>query len=910
RPVTASSQTSGWAASNVTDGDKSDRSAWHSDASSAKSPDASSAKGSEPAPAKWLEIDLGATKTLGSAVVYTGSAHGVYTSPDRVKDFSLQYFSDGAWKDIPGFTLKGNKYAQVFAVFKEAVTTSRVRFYSTDPGVIKVREIKVFAKGDGPAPGQENYDISGIQRTGEVVHLFAKGFKDEHPLYATHVSVEDPNLDAMTSYDKDNGNYYIWLVQRGEYRDKIDLDLGGLKLGGLDPDGLDPGGLTVQAGVPVTAECVGPSTYGEVTSVQMVGKDKKLHITLTPQTVMLLTIPSGSLKKASLPAAADATVTDGKFARSNDGRSKELKVALDASKPGNNKVSFIRFDLPRAATPHGSRRAISHDPRAPISHASRILLKIYGSNITDTAIFRFHVYGIPTAQWSQEKITWQTAPQLDAKEALIKGVGQKAFVAGELAMDHTQRVHYLDVTDLVKRHGGQSISFAFVRETRQLGDDADKGRTVVIDASESSHPPELEYWYRANATSYYINSRWGNDANTGTTKEDAWQSCRPLEQRSFQPGDSILFAKGSSYTGGFSFRSSGTADRPIVFSSYNAGAALVMATPREKLGDVFVKYGAGPLPAFTNPDWNTLNGNIFHIEGNYIVIDGLYFHDNTNPPGSDHRNKNVQKMGVIYLAPGAEHNIVRHCEFFHSPVAIKIKGSYNLVTKNYLHDATDTLAHSWGPIAIMVVSPHNEISYNRIVNYGSYGGPYGSDGGAVEFDGVDDDFDGRDLNIHHNISINNHGFLELAGRDIDNVTVSYNVSDDTNQFIGGGSMKNVLVYNNTVVRLREPNVDRYVFWTFRPDSCSMYIHNNIFVLPADIRVYGPVVKAQGHVRSFIGNQPHDHNLYFSAGNPEPLGVKAGRGDIIADPMFMDYAAGDLRLRPNSPARLKNMGVCD
>ncbi|HEY4205207.1 MAG TPA: sialate O-acetylesterase, partial [Puia sp.] len=46
RPVTASSQTSGWAASNVTDGDKSDRSAWHSDASSAKSPDASSAKGS------------------------------------------------------------------------------------------------------------------------------------------------------------------------------------------------------------------------------------------------------------------------------------------------------------------------------------------------------------------------------------------------------------------------------------------------------------------------------------------------------------------------------------------------------------------------------------------------------------------------------------------------------------------------------------------------------------------------------------------------------------------------------------------------------------------------------------------------------------------------------------------------
>lgn len=35
------------------------------------------------------------------------------------------------------------------------------------------------------------------------------------------------------------------------------------------------------------------------------------------------------------------------------------------------------------------------------------------------------------------------------------------------------------------------------------------------------------------------------------------------------------------------------------------------------------------------------------------------------------------------------------------------------------------MAASWGPIAIMVVKPHNEICYNKIVNYGSYGGPYG-----------------------------------------------------------------------------------------------------------------------------------------------------------------------------------------
>ncbi len=304
----------------------------------------------------------------------------------------------------------------------------------------------------------------------------------------------------------------------------------------------------------------------------------------------------------------------------------------------------------------------------------------------------------------------------------------------------------------------------------------------------------------AVANSYYINSRWGNDINTGTTKDMAWQTCNNLEKNKFFPGDSILFANGSSYTGGFVFNSSGTAEKPIVFSNYSVDADVILKTDRTKLQPLFVRYGAGRNPSFSNPDWNILNGNVFRIEGSYIVIDGLYFHDNTNPPNSNRTNKNVQKMGAVYLALGTHHNIVRNCEFYNSPVGVKIKGRHNLITRNYFHDAYDSMAHSWGPIAIMIVTPYNEISYNKIMNYGSYGGPYGSDGGVVELDGVDDSFDGRNVHIHHNISINNHGFLELAGRNVDSITVAYNLSDDRNQFIGGGSMKNVLVYNNTVIR--------------------------------------------------------------------------------------------------------------
>jgi hypothetical protein len=448
KPATASYTSGAWTANKVTDGDKSDRSAWRSDSA-----------GTE----KWLEINLGGVKSLGSAVVYTGSAGGVYTATDRIKNYKLQYLDNNAWKDIPGTVETANKYAQVFRMFTRPVKTSKVRFVSSDPGVLKVREIKLFAEGDGPADNQANYDISGIQRAGEVVRLFAKGFKEERPMLQTTTSVDDDNLDALTSYDAASGNYYMWLVQRGLYKDNISIDLSA---------------LNISAGTPVTAEAVGPKMYGEVAHVLAVTPGKTVNLALPSQSVILLTIPSKRLIKQSLRPAADATVSAGKNAAANYGLSKQLTIALDASKPENNQVSYIRFNL------SGKN----------LAKAKRILLKVNGSNVSDTSTFRFHVYGMPANEWAQQTLSWKNAPQLDAKEALITGVGQKAYVAGELAMNNIKKNHFLDVTALVKKHAGKSVTFALVRETRQLGDDEDKGKKIMIDSSEGQAKPELLIW--------------------------------------------------------------------------------------------------------------------------------------------------------------------------------------------------------------------------------------------------------------------------------------------------------------------------------------------------------------------------------------------------------------------------------
>ncbi len=410
---------------------------------------------------------------------------------------------------------------------------------------------------------------------------------------------------------------------------------------------------------------------------------------------------------------------------------------------------------------------------------------------------------------------------------------------------------------------------------------------------------------KAEAIRYFVNSLIGDDTSTGTSIELPWKSLANLEKGIFLPGDSILFAKGSSYSGGFIFTCSGTAEKPITFSYYSAPADLILRTPRKELSPLLIKYGSGPAPSFTNPEWGVLNGNIFRIEGSYIVIDGLYFHDNTNPPGSDRKNKNVQKLGVIYLALGSHHNTVKNCEFYTTPVAVKVKGTHNLITRNYIHDASVPMAETWGPIAIMVISAYNEISFNRIANYGSYGGPYGSDGGVIELDGVDDDFDAHHIRIHHNISINNHGFLEIAARNVDHITIAYNLSDDRNQFVGGGSMK-LSVINNTVIRVREPNVDRFVFWTFDPENTFMDVCNNIFYIARDMQVFGPVKKQVGHVRVAVGSQKRRNNLYYSRGNPDPIGVPAQKDDLIADPLFLDGQNHNFRLQENSPARKKGL----
>lgn len=78
------------------------------------------------------------------------------------------------------------------------------------------------------------------------------------------------------------------------------------------------------------------------------------------------------------------------------------------------------------------------------------------------------------------------------------------------------------------------------------------------------------------AETYYV-SHSGKDGNTGTSPALAWATIDKLNTTYFQPGDTILLEGGSLFEGGILVKPNrgGTAQEPIVFSSYGLGRATI-----------------------------------------------------------------------------------------------------------------------------------------------------------------------------------------------------------------------------------------------------------------------------------------------------------------------------------------------
>ena len=373
-------------------------------------------------------------------------------------------------------------------------------------------------------------------------------------------------------------------------------------------------------------------------------------------------------------------------------------------------------------------------------------------------------------------------------------------------------------------------------------------------------------------TEFYIAAQ-GYDGNPGT-KDAPWKSLQKLQGLQFKPGDSVLFKRGSEFAGTVTVDTSGQEGNPITFKA----------------------YGMGELPRFSNPNYDNNFGRVFDVKGSHVVFEKLLFHDCAARFDGKRR---AQLLGAIFLNEGSHHNIVRGCEFTNVPVGMRNNGDYGLITASYFHDSTEPLNTHWGPMGVVCTGNHVEISHNRFINIRSVGTWWGADGGAIE---LDDHENQKNIHIHHNFSRGNSGFLECYERgSYDDVIVAYNVSDDFEKFLGLNGTRRWKVVNNTAIRTRYDGHGFSDFIWFREwyNPNNVVFANNIFITRnAAMSIFGDWL--EGLAQDGESQSSH-HNIFYCFSGDTNVGKPLGKGDMVTDPMFVDFDNRDLRLRPGSPA---------
>lgn len=400
------------------------------------------------------------------------------------------------------------------------------------------------------------------------------------------------------------------------------------------------------------------------------------------------------------------------------------------------------------------------------------------------------------------------------------------------------------------------------------------------------------------SVTYFIDSENGKDSNKGTVENSAWKSFENLGKTKLNPGDEVCFKRGSQFSGTLVINDSGTELYPILITDYGSQDL--------------------PSPAFTNPDFNPQNnqfGNCVRIKGSYVIVENLYFHHtvadlNENAGGF----LTMWELGAIYIDKSARSCIVRNNEIYDCGVGIKSYGQYAKIENNYIHDCNRVLKKwGWGPIAIWLGADYQEVSYNRIINYGavnpnitwgpdSYGG--GADGGAIE---IDDARNAKsNISIHHNYSRDNQGFLEVTWTDVEqnpaylNFSIHHNVSDDYQQFIALWRGANCHIENNTIIR-RKVNVNDWGVFNITQFNSKNLIRNNIIVTENDVVIFNLGNKGIANPNNIIGN-----NLYWAASGELKMGLEGpGTSYVIDNPKFQNYlkgnSPGDFSLTESSPA---------
>ncbi|MEV0612661.1 right-handed parallel beta-helix repeat-containing protein [Nonomuraea sp. NPDC050404] len=361
-------------------------------------------------------------------------------------------------------------------------------------------------------------------------------------------------------------------------------------------------------------------------------------------------------------------------------------------------------------------------------------------------------------------------------------------------------------------------------------------------------------------TTYYVDSRAGDDAADGTTAATAWKSLDKAVAAELKPGDTVAVKRGSAFTGPVKLEASGTAAKPITVKTYGSGALPKISGTRE---DCVV------------------------VKGNHWSISGLHAH-NCRWAGFEVDGDNNELRGVkaernvtgVYITPSGSRNTLRD----------------SVLTDNNRMSVNDSGGdNDSGAFGVLLNGDDNVITGNTITGSFAQSEDYGTDGAAVEI------FNGDRNKITHNIARNNETFSELGAQK-------------------GKTATGTLFAHNVVTSSRSRAsflVTRGARHAVGPVLGTVAVHNSVY-LPAKSTIgwschdgcSPSILKLRNNVIAVGGESGYEDG----AGADEAGGVyqgsksrfKLGPKSVLADPKFVSRT--DLRLRPGSPALKRGLAL--
>ncbi len=440
----------------------------------------------------------------------------------------------------------------------------------------------------------------------------------------------------------------------------------------------------------------------------------------------------------------------------------------------------------------------------------------------------------------------------------------------------------------------------------------------------------------AGGTTYYVDSRGGDDSYSGISEASPWKSLDKVNATDFKPGDKILFKAGERWDGRLWPKGSGQEGNPIVIDMYGTGNKPLIAGVTSEMEAIFLKNqeyweinnlevtNTSPLPFDRN--WKNPRGQrrgvyILNEEAgilHHIQIKNMDIHDVDGA-------YTTRSGGIIFDSVGSEtpsafDDILIDGNMLKDVDAYGIYISSNCILRYGMGDLWEWVPKPYGP---WTPSTNVKISNNTIIRAATGGIAWNvTDGAVVEHntvqqatylatnasiwwaytdnnlvqfnesfecvngkeDGHGFDVDAGNINslVQYNYSHDNAGGFMLYVNDTYwtlNTIVRYNISqnDKGSIFRYSGSIDNVYNYNNTVyVGAASQNPVMSDYFT-KPSGA-----------PRNIKNYNNAYYSKGDRgwKSLTG-QTFDYNAYYG-GNTL---VASDAHKVTAEPKFTAPGTG-------------------